>query len=168
MTVTPPIEPPEGAAVRRRAPRWMWIVLVLSVAINMVVAGMALATWLHFRKGHGPGHSRFARFVETLPVDRRGDVRRMLENHRDRIRPLRRTLRRARRQARDAFAAEPFDREALIKAYADVANARIALTRVRQELFPKLADELTVEERRAYLRNQRRGPRHRRRHRDQR
>ena len=166
MTVTPPTEPPEGASVQRRAPRWMWIVLVLSVAINMIVAGMAVATMLHFRKGHGPGHSRFARFVETLPVDRREGVRSMLQEHRDRIRPLRRTLRQARRQARDVFSAEPFDRDALVRAYAAVADARIALTRARQEWFPKLADQLTVEERRAYLRSRRHWSRHRKRRRD--
>ena len=161
MTVTPPTEPPEEAPVRRRAPRWMWVVLVMSVAINLVIAGMAVATLLHYRWGPGPGHSRFARFVETLPVDRRENVRKMLQEHRNRIRPLRRTLRRARRQARDVFSAEPFDRDALVAAYADVANARIALTRARQEWFPKLAEQLTVEERRAFLRSRRHWSRHR-------
>lgn len=161
MTVTPPTEPPEGATVRGRAPRWMWIVLVLSVAINLIVVGMAVATVLHHRWGKGPSHSRLARFVETLPVERRDSVRSMLREHRDRIRPLRRTLRRARRQARDAFSAEPFDRDALAAAYAEVANARIALTRARQEWFPKLAEQLTVEERRAYLRSRRKWSRHR-------
>ncbi len=166
MTVTPPSEMPQDAPVSRRAPRWMWIVLVLSVAINMIVAGMAVAAMLHFRKGHGPGHSRFARFVETLPADRRENVSGMLEEHRNRIRPLRRTLREARRRVRDTFSAEPFDREALTKAYGEVAEARIALTRARQDWFPKLAELLTVEERRGYLRSRRHGPRHRWRRRD--
>ena len=161
MTVTPPPEMPQDAPVSRRAPRWMWIVLVLSVAVNMIVAGMAVAAMLHFRKGHGPGHSRFARFVETLPANRRENVSTMLEEHRDRIGPLRRTLREARRRARDAFSAEPFDRDELAKAYAEVAEARIALTRARQDWFPKLAGQLTVEERRQYLRSRRHGPRHR-------
>ena len=161
MTVTPPPEMPQDASVSRRAPRWMWIVLVLSVAINMIVAGMAMAAMLHFRKGHGPGHSRFVRFVETLPADRRENVSTMLEEHRDRIGPLRRTLHEARRRARDAFSAEPFDRDELAKAYAEVAETRIALTRARQDWFPKLAGQLTVEERRQYLRGRRHGPRHR-------
>ncbi|MFY0613812.1 MAG: periplasmic heavy metal sensor [Hyphomicrobiaceae bacterium] len=162
MTVTPPLEAPPEASVVRRAPRWMWIVLVLSVAINLVIAGMAIAAMLHFRKGgHGGSMSRFARYVDTLPEQRRSKLRDMLDSHRSRIRPLRRRLRKARRAARDAFKAEPYAREDLAKAYADVAEARIALTKARQALFPNLAELLTVEERREFLRRRH----HRRRHR---
>lgn len=158
MTVTPPNEPAAGA--QRRAPRWMWIVLVLSVALNMIVAGMAVAAMLHFHKGHG-GKARLARYVETLPAERRDKIASALEAHRDRVRPLRRELRRARRRARDAFTADPLDRAALVAAYEQIAKARIALTRARQEWLPELAEMLTLEERRQYLRRHRHGPRHR-------
>ncbi|MGI9477092.1 MAG: periplasmic heavy metal sensor, partial [Hyphomicrobiaceae bacterium] len=120
MTVTPPSEAPTGTSAVRRAPRWMWIVLVLSVAINLVIAGMAIAAMLHFGKGRGGLMSRFAHYVETLPDDRRAKLRTMLDEHRDRIRPLRRSLRQARRRARDAFRSEPFVREELAQAYAEV------------------------------------------------
>lgn len=158
MTATPPTEP--QGAVPRRAPRWMWIVLVLSVALNMIVAGMAVAAMLHFHKGHG-GKARLARYIETLPAERRDKLASALEAHRDRVRPLRRSLRRARRRARDAFTADPLDRDALVKAYEEIAAARIALTRARQQWLPQLAEMLTLEERQRYLRSRRRGPPHR-------
>lgn len=165
MTMTPTSEMPPDAPIVRHAPRWMWIVLVLSVAINLVIAGMAVATMLHVRKGHGGPMSRFARYVETLPQERRTDLRKMLDAHRGRIRPLRRTLRTARRNARDAFTAEPFARDEMAKASTEVTKARIALTKARQDLFPKVAELLTVAERRQFLRRHRHR-RHRWRRRD--
>lgn len=172
MTETPPAPPSTNASVRGQAPRWMWIVLVGSVALNLLVIGAATAAFVHFHWGHGgpggPGGPRgkVARFIEELPADRQTKLRAIFDQRDSRVRPLRRELRRARRGARDAFVAEPFDRDALLRAYEDAAKARIALTSARQKWFEELAQAMNAEERRAFLKLRRHHRGHRRRGRD--
>ena len=145
MTVTP------QDAAPRRAPRWMWIALVLSVAFNLLVVGMAAAALLHFRHGHDGPSGRFQSFIDTLPVERQKTLRASLGDQRERIRPLRKQVREARRRARELFAAEPFEREKLIQAYSEATDARIAINKARGEWFVNMANLLTADERRAFL-----------------
>lgn len=172
MTETPPAAPSTVASLRGPAPRWMWIVLVISVALNLLVLGAATAAFVHFHWGHdgsggpgGPGGPRgeLERFIAELPAERQKKLRAIFDERRSRVRPLRRELRRARRRARDAFIAEPFDRDALVRAYEDAAKARVALTHARQRWFERLAEAMNLEERRAFLklRPHRRGRRRR-------
>ena len=151
MTATPP----ETADGRSRAPRWMWIVLVLSLALNLLIVGIAAAAMMHFRNGHGGERARFAHYVRQLPDDRQTTLTAALEQQRDQMRPLRQSAREARRRARDAFAAEPFDRQKLAEAYKAASEASMALAAARGEWFTKLATLLTAEERREYLKWQR-------------
>jgi uncharacterized membrane protein len=159
MTETPSAEIPPTATAERRAPRWMWILLVMSIAFNLLVLGMAAAAFVHFRMGHGGPVSKTTRFIETLPSERQTKLRAIFDERRSRFRPLRRELRQARRRARDAFVAEPYDRDLLVSAYADAAKARMALTKARQAWFENLAQLMTLEERQKYLkmRHRRRG-----------
>jgi uncharacterized membrane protein len=140
-------EPP----VIRRAPRWMWIVLVVSLALNLIVIGMAAATIFHFRKHHVGPTARFGQYVRTLPSERRDTLRALLDQRQAAVRPLRREARAARRRARRAFAAQPFDRDKLFEAYRSASDARIALIKARGDWFAKFATELSANERRDYL-----------------
>ena len=146
MTVTTPTEP----ARQRRAPRWMWVALVFSVALNLLVIGMAAAAIIHFRNKH-TWTGQFQQFVQTLPGDRQAVLRKVLDDPRATLRPLRRKSRQARKRAQAAFAAEPFDRAKLTEAYAEAAAARQEMTRVRIDWYAKLAKHLTAKERQAYL-----------------
>lgn len=149
---TPESEEP----VTRRGPRWMRIVLVVSLALNLIVIGMAVATALHFRKHHGRPMARFDQYIQALPSKRRDTLRELLDQRRATIRPLRRQARAARSKARQAFAAEPFDRDRLFQTYRAASEARIALTKARGDWYAKFAAELSVDERRDYLKWRRR------------
>ena len=144
---TPESEEP----VIRRAPRWMWIVFVVSLALNFIVIGMAVATALHFRKHHGRPMARFNQYIQTLPSKRRDALRELLDQRRSKIRPLRRQARAARSKARQAFAAELFDSDRLFQTYRAATEARTALTKARGDWYAKFAAELSVDERRDYL-----------------
>ncbi|MFT5507015.1 MAG: putative membrane protein [Hyphomicrobiaceae bacterium] len=167
MTVTPPSETPANGSAPRRAPRWMWIVLVVSIAFNLLVIGMAAAAaFMHFRAGHDGPKSKMARFIHTLPSERQEKLQSVFDERRSRFRPFRRAMRQARRRARNAFIAEPFDRDVLVAAYADAAKARMALTKARQEWFENLAQLMTADERRKYVKTRRHRGHRWRRHRD--
>ena len=162
MIETPTAGAPSNPSIERRAPRWVWIALVVSIAFNLLVLGMAAAaTFMHFGKGHSGPASKIARFIETLPSERQAKLRPIFDERRNRFRPLRRKLRKARRRARDAFVAEPYDRDMLVSAYADAATARVALTKARQEWFENMARMMTLEERQMYLKMRHNGRGHR-------
>lgn len=160
---------PSPAPVVRRAPRWMWIVLILSLALNLLVLGVAGGAIWHFRQGHDfPHHGSdgLARYLATLPADRRDEIASLIETERETSRRLRRLSREKRRDLALAFEADPLDADRLDAAARAASDARIALIRQRQEFFSTLAAKLTAAERRAYLEwrqdRRRHGWRHRR------
>lgn len=140
---------PEPAT--KKAPRWMWVALVLSVAINLIIVGMVAAALFHFRGGHGGPGKRFGHYVRSLPDDRRQVLAPLFEQQRAAIRPLRRKARQTRREIRDALQAEPYDRERLVAAHAAATKARSALDQARGEWITKFAESMTVQERRDFL-----------------
>ena len=160
---------PSPAPVVRRAPRWMWIVLILSLALNLLVLGVAAGAIWHFRQGHDfPHHGSdgLARYLATLPPDRRDEIASLIETERETSRRLRRLSREKRRDLARAFEADPLDADRLDTAARAASEARIPLIRQRQELFSAIAAKLTAAERRAYLEwrldRRRNGWRHRR------
>jgi uncharacterized membrane protein len=147
---------PTPMPAERRAPRWMWIVLVLSLALNLLVAGAAAGALWHVRDYHRAPHrglDGMSRYLASLPADRREEIAALLEDDRAKSRSLRRLAREKRREAARAFEAEPFDAVRLEAAARDASEARIALWRQREVLLSKLAGKLTAEERRAYLKS---------------
>ena len=160
---------PSSAPVVRRAPRWMWIVLTLSLALNLLVLGAAAGAIWHFRHGHAFPHrgpDGLVRYLRSLPADRRDEIVALIAAEREKSRRLRRLSREKRRELVRAFEADPFDAGRLDAAAREASEARIALIRRRQEFFSTIAARLTAAERRAYLewrRDRRRhGWRHRR------
>jgi uncharacterized membrane protein len=159
---------PSSAPVVRRAPRWMWIVLILSLALNLLVLGAAAGAIWHFRQGHAfpyRGPDGLARYLRTLPTDRRDEIVALVEAEREKSRRLRRLSREKRRELARAFEADPLDADRLDLAAREASEARIALIRQRQEFFSTIAAKLTAAERRAYLEWRRERRRHGRHHR---
>jgi len=150
--------PPIG---RRRAPRWMWIVLMVSLALNLAVVGMALAAAYHWRMAHGGPGAGFSQFVDTLPDQRQSELRTLVDQ-RAAIWPLRKRAWRVRREARKVFAAEPFDLKRLQEVNAEVGAAQNRLNGARGDWFVKMATELTAVERQQYLKWRKKHHRHRR------
>lgn len=148
------------AVPERRVPRWMWIALVGSLALNLLVAGvLASAAWRlrHAEVGDFGFRGRLSGFLDSLPPERSSELRPILERAKPAVRPLWREAWQERREAARLFMAEPFDRQAFAAAYDRLLDSEMTARRTHLRLITELAEELTVAERRAFL--ERRGRR---------
>ena len=145
MTTTP------EAASAPRTPRWLWIALILSLALNLLIIGMATAAMMHFRNTQGGPSARFAHYVRQLPKDRRDTLAAVLDQQRAELRPMRRKAREDFRRARRVFAAAPLDADRLAEASRAAAKSRADLVTARGEWFTKFATLLSDKERRDFL-----------------
>jgi len=140
-----------NAAAVRRAPRWMKIALVVSVALNLLALGVVARAAYHLRHQIGttePDSRGFQAFVGRLPADRRDEVRALIEPRRGEVRELRRSLREARDTVRDLFVAETFDTAAFRAAHTRMIEVEARLREKSQSIFPDIAEKLGVEDRR--------------------
>jgi uncharacterized membrane protein len=136
--------------------RWVWAVLVASLAVNCVVLGVVLRfAWA----GHGPGGpggpngpASILQYTETLPPDRRDSVRGAVAADRAVIRNLRSELRAARREAARELVAEPFDKARFATAQGRVSDLEGQLRQEFTRALPEMAARMTPQERRALLR----------------
>ena len=156
-------EAERDAATRRRAPRWMWIALILSLGLNLLVAGVVASAAWHMRGDWdgGPG-GRTSAFLNTLPPERAEALRQVLENSRKTLRPLRQESRQIRTEAARLFAAEPLDKEAIAAAQARLNDTDLKIRQAYGQLMTDLAEKMTADERRAFIEwreSRRRGPR---------
>jgi uncharacterized membrane protein len=142
-----------GQAVRR-APRWMLLLLIASLAVNFLILGLAAGAMWKFR---GPPPlagvtPNLLGYASTLPSDRRKALWDGTEAERQHLRPFRREVRMAREETIKALVAEPFDREKFVAAQDKQSEAEQRARQAVQGLFAKIATGLTPEERRAFPR----------------
>lgn len=145
---------PVGPARRRR---WMWVLLVASLALNALLIGVVVrGLWIaraNIVMTGGSIERALPAFVASLPPERREALGRAQLTERPAfIRPLRGELRRARAEATRLFLADPFDKAAFVAAQARLLEAEAKLRSAIFDLLPEMGERLTVEERRAYLR----------------
>ncbi len=140
----------------RKAPRWMAIALIVSVGLNLLAIGtLASAVW-RFRHeatfAAGPGSGNLLGFTATLSAERRDAIFRLTGDERRSLHPLRSEVRAARLDARQAFLADPFDRNVFAQAQARVLDAELRARRQTQALFVAIASQLSKEERQSFVR----------------
>ena len=145
-------------APRRRAPRWLWVVLIASLAANLFVVGVVARSIMPNRyaaANHGFGglFGNLLAYTRELPADRRAAVRQSAAKDRplQALRPLREELRAERREAARLFRAEPFDKEAFLAAESRVQAAEAKLRQSVVRFAVDLAGRMTAEERADFL-----------------
>ncbi|HEX4893731.1 MAG TPA: periplasmic heavy metal sensor [Hyphomicrobiaceae bacterium] len=140
-----PVKPARG--------RWWKIALVLSLALNLLLIGAAAATFARIRSGALPTgvSTNLIGFATTLPPSRRHELWQATREERSRMRPLRADLREARMQVREAFLADPFDRERFSAAQSRLLEAETRARTEAQRLFASMAARMTREERAAFM-----------------
>lgn len=102
---------------------WNWTktLLVISLGLNLLVAGMVVGSAFSHRKGGRPDPflgGGMRPYVSSLPEKQREHVRDRLLHNREAARAARQELRQSARNVRDAITAEPFDADALNTAFA--------------------------------------------------
>lgn len=166
MTADPNKSDANGGSPKTR--RWVWPLLVISLALNLLFVGLMAGSWL--RHGGSGGRNKvftgaIERLMQDLPEAKREHAAQLLERHREFIKPVRQQLRDARKAAKDAILLEPYD-----AAKVDVALARFREIRTSQHesmhtMIEELLKDLNLEERTMLLEHIRSGFRSRWRHR---
>lgn len=150
------MNPPAPPQAVRRAPRWVWIVMFVSLAINLLILGGAAGAVWHFRYsralGEGAAPHHFGAFVATLPRAKRERIDAILGAQRDEVRKLRQTVRQARSGVVEAFKTEPFDKERFRALNLNYIEARRRLHEARAKVYPDVVAILDASERKAFLR----------------
>ncbi|MEQ1613625.1 MAG: periplasmic heavy metal sensor, partial [Hyphomicrobiaceae bacterium] len=146
------------AAERRPLPRWVWVILIASLAANLFVVGVvARSVWpvRYAAAGHGPGGllGNLMAYSKELPEPRRAVVRQSFDQERPLagLRPLRQELRAARREAARLFTVDPFNRDEFLAAEARVQAAEVKIRQSVVGFSAELAGRMTAEERAGFL-----------------
>jgi len=133
--------------------RVLALLLFLSVALNLFVAGMVVGQWDRWDgfKGHdGPRHGKSMSKVikHVLGDDLPPEMRDLLKQHEEAMRENFEESRESRREIRDVLVREPFDRDAYLEAL-DRMNAVHDRMRAETHSFMiEIMDRLTPKQRR--------------------
>ncbi len=144
-----------AAAPRRR--RWLWVFLIVSLALNALLIGVVLRGLWTARANivmtGGSIERALPAFIASLPTERREELKRaQLADKPASLRPLRAELRQARAEANRIFLTDPFDRPSFAAAQSRLLDAEAKLRSAIFDVLPEMGERLTIEERRAYLR----------------
>ncbi len=147
-----------GKAAKRpkgRRSRWVLIALIVSVGLNLVVAGMALRAAWTFHQFKGPleriGPRGLKAYTRKLPEETRAKIRQHMLGFREESRPLREKIRMARRRVFEAMRAEPFDKQVLLTRNAEFNALRATLRDKRNAINVEVLAELTPEQRAEFI-----------------
>lgn len=145
----------EPMAMTTRAPRWMWIVLIASLAINLLGLGIAAGTFWQIQSARAtaddPPPRGLVEFADTLPAARGDAIRDAVRTAQAAMNPLRQEVRRARSEARQVFGSEPFDKDKFAVAHTRVAAAAHQVRQAYLRLLTDIGDKMSAEERRRFL-----------------
>jgi uncharacterized membrane protein len=152
--MTTEIAADEPFAPKRRTPRWIWALLVVSLAINLLIVGVVGGSiWAVRRGGYWDAPlfmERTHRFMRGLPEDRRAMIKSVFAEHRPTLQPYWREVRLARVQI-GRLIEQGYEPEAFDAALADMFEKE---SRARQASRPMVAAMLKLlkpEERRHFL-----------------
>lgn len=150
--LTPPNE--SAAASSSLTKRWR-ILLIGSLALNLVFAGLAAGAMWNMKRHHGSGGSgrgtaelAIHGFLQSLPKERAKELRRVIKaEDRPDMGPLVAAIKQARRNAAGALAAELFDKAKLSAAFSAIDVAEAAAKAAVRSTMITAADNMTAAER---------------------
>lgn len=145
----------ESNGAGRRTPRWIWVLLVCSLALNLLVVGLFAGSWWKHRGPDGGRYHVFTgaieRLMEDLPEAKRNHAAELVARYRESEKPLRNDRREARRAAKDAILTEPYDEQTVAAALARFREIRSGQHESMHMMMQGLLKELTLEERKKLL-----------------
>jgi uncharacterized membrane protein len=144
-----------------RWPRWPKVLLIASLALNVLVVGAIAGAWFKGGPGMGRGGGvNIFGYLSSLSSERRAAILKASSDLREQARPLRQVVRQAQRERAAALLAEPFDRQRYINAQTRQIEAETKLRLLARDITAEAAAAMSLDERKAYLRwrDSRRGP----------
>jgi uncharacterized membrane protein len=146
-------EMPGTQPAARRIPRWLLVVLCLSLAGNVFVVGSIGAAMWRFRGGPPPpemGPPNLLGYSTSLERSRRKAIYDNTQTVRQRLRPMRQEIRQARNDLAAVIAAEPFDDAKFEAAQASLLAKENEARELTRQLYSDIVKNMTPEERRGY------------------
>jgi uncharacterized membrane protein len=122
------------------------IALAVSIALNLLLAGVFVGRALHRRPPPPPEREMPALRGER--EGRRAPLRGLFREHADELREKRRAIGEARRKAQTALGAEPFDRAALESALEGVRKETVGSQEIMHRAIVEAAAKGSPDERR--------------------
>ena len=140
---------PAAAPVRSR---WWSLLLIASLALNLLVGGMIAARFFwaeRMGRFYGPSYTQLLprKFIEDLDRDRRKEVLAILKSHRDRYNQGRESLSAAALQVSTALKSQPYDEVAVKTAVESFSKAGNEMVANGSSAVLDLIAKLTPEER---------------------
>jgi len=141
---------------RHRTPKWTKVLLIASLALNLLLIGAAIGSHFVMRRG-GPwagniGASMIG-FAGDLPSERRREIWRATGEHRKGLLPYWREVGRARREAIDVLRSTPFDAAKFTAAQQHLQDAEMRARTASQPMITAIAQSLTEDERKRLTSN---------------
>jgi len=132
--------------------RWVGWALILSLALNLFLgAVVGMRYWReHQREAERATMGAMGRITAGLPESGRAKVRAVMEGRQSQIREHRREFRRARNEAMQTLAAEPFDKIKAEAAFVEARRRANAMSELMQSTMIEASAQLSAEERRAF------------------
>lgn len=143
-----------SASLSRSARITLLVSLVLNVLLLALLLGSHLGQRMHGEHGHGRGGSRLLpyfselrAFTRELPEPRAQQVDEVIQARRESLRARIIELVRARRAVHAVIAQEPFERQQLDAAFAQLRTAEVEAALQAQALLGDVLEHSSVEER---------------------
>lgn len=147
----PVTSPPDAKAAPAKSPRWVKVLLALSLALNVAVLGIVAGAALKFHRGgvamDGPGGMSFGPFSDALTQDQRRALFRDLSKDGSGLRDMRRELRADMDRVLTTLRATPFDPQAFRSAIEQQNNRLAARVDQGREGLIDLIEAMTDAER---------------------
>ena len=137
--------------------RWLWPVLMVSLALNLAIAGQMLGKGLRATPAANPNlstrvtHDASASLARELSPQKRAEVRAVFEAAQGKNRALWVTVRERRAEVVKQLEAEPFDRQAYVAAMTGLIEAESVARTAAQPTFAEVAARLSQQERHDFL-----------------
>lgn len=101
----------------------MTVILIISVAFNLIVLGAGIGFWL--REPAGPRFpAHLSSVLENVDPEQRQQMKKRFREFREEGRKLHRDMRQQQRSLSKVILAEPFDEQAALAAFAETRKAR--------------------------------------------
>ena len=139
------------------APRWMWITLISSIAVNLLIVGVVAGTAWSWRHGAHWGRHGFggpmSSYLRTLPDERRAEFRKSIRTHFSEMKPLWKSVRAARNNVAESLKTDPFNPEGFENAMEKLRQAEFDARKAMTPVLSEIAAKLTHEERQKFLKH---------------
>ncbi len=146
-----PPTPPAGEPTRQARPGWMKIALVVSVALNLGVAGLVLGAWLGDGQHAGmPRDLSFGPFSEALSDADRRALRKDLMGRAGEFRSSREAAHAEFAALLDALRSDPFDPAAMTAALTAIETRNAERLDLGRSLIEARLIEMSAAERSAF------------------